>query len=108
MANQLTFRSDITPEPSGVETPGIVNGVVIVTQPNALDWILDKIRAWFDDRDEIMFVDAGHSDKVGDGVIILEWDQYQIDPLFVKILENEDQVNDYTVYSYGTSEGGEG
>jgi hypothetical protein len=62
-------------------------------------FILDKMMGWFRDRDEVELIDHGISDKVGQGYIILEWIECEVDPLFLAILRDEDTVEDYTVYT---------
>jgi hypothetical protein len=54
--------------------------------------------SWFAGRDEIDLVDTGLSDKVGLGYLILEWDECEIDTLFLAILRDEEIVADYTTY----------
>jgi len=61
-------------------------------------FILDKMIGWFRGRDEIELIDHGISDKLGQGYIILEWTECEVDPLFLAILRDEDTVEDYTVY----------
>ena len=38
------------------------------------------------------------TDKQGLGYIMIEWQDYEIDPLFLAILRDEDLVEDYTIY----------
>ena len=76
-------------------------GVVILVPDEHMDDILDKIESWFDDRDEIILVDNVTSAKGGNGIVILEWEGVRIDPLFLKILYDEERVSDYAVYLRG-------
>jgi len=51
---------------------------------------------WFAGREGIDLVDTGMSDKVGLGYIILEWDECEIDTLFLAGMRD---VADYDLYS---------
>jgi hypothetical protein len=79
-------------------TPGQVNGIYITLHPEHRETTLQKIMGWFAGRDEIDLVDTGISDKVGLGYIILEWDECEIDHLFLAILRDEETIADYTTY----------
>ena len=74
-------------------------GIVILVAQGHLQMILDKIDIWFEDRDEILFIGSGQTKKAETGFVILEWEEVEIDPLFLKILQNEDMIEDYTVYT---------
>ena len=63
-----------------------------------LDWILEKLEQWFRDRNEVILVAHG-STRQGLGFVILEWEECEVDPLFLAILEHEDIVADYAVYT---------
>ena len=89
----------VLPLPEGVtRQPGVYQGVHFTVEASQIDWILEKIERWFDTRDEIILVDAGVTEKAGDGFITLEWDGCQIDPLFLAILRDEPFVQDFAVY----------
>jgi hypothetical protein len=64
----------------------------------ALDMFIATIEQWFDDCEEVIFVDSGVSTKQGLGFITLEWEECQINPLFLKILGTTDFIIDYSVY----------
>jgi hypothetical protein len=70
-----------------------------MTSMEFYELLLEKLPAWFDGRDEVSLVDHGTTDKQGLQFIALEWDGYEIDPLFLAILRDEEVVEDYTVYS---------
>jgi len=93
-----TFDTSRYPRQKPPESPNLANGVYIRL---GLDYepILEKIEQWFANRDEIAVVDHGTSDKENDGFILIEWTDYEIDPIFLEILENDDRVIDYTTYS---------
>jgi hypothetical protein len=83
--------------------PGMVQGIIIILlaeDEKRLD-LLAKIRRWFANRPEVVLVDRGSTDKQGYFFIILEWDGYAVDPLFIAILEEEDAIEDYTIYGRG-------
>ncbi len=78
--------------------PGQAQGVYITLHPDVIDDISEKMAGWFVGREEVDIVDVGVSDKHGLGFIIIEWLEYEIDPLFLAILRDEEMVGDYTVY----------
>lgn len=80
-------------------TPGQNHGVYITLHPENRETIIAKVMGWFAGRAEIDLVDTGISDKVGLGYIILEWDECEIDQLFLAILRDEEIVADYTIYT---------
>lgn len=93
------FSTSTLPEvPSHITTPGQAQGVYI-TIPGDYGYILGKIMRWFANRDEVVMVDHGVSDKLGFSYIILEWDQCEVDQLFLAILRDEESVADFTVYT---------
>ena len=96
-----TFDSDIVPERSGHAVPNMTFGVHIILDPNALEPTLERLNFWFEDRTDVFLVDSGHTQKNEDGFIILEWEGFLIDPLFLKILQHDDAVLDFTLYQYG-------
>ncbi len=65
--------------------------------------LLDRIRRWFSERDEVILVDHGTTAK-GLGFVVMEWDGYAIDPLFVAILTHEDFVDDFSIYTRDAEE----
>lgn len=72
--------------------------VHIVMEDADLDDMLDKFSRWFHGRDEIIEIENGTSDKRRLGFILLEWEECAIDPLFLRILEEEPKVIDFTTY----------
>lgn len=94
-----SFSTDILPRQNRREQPGIYQGVMFTIDPAHLEGIIGKIESWFQDRDEISLIDFGLSDKQETGVIILEWTDYEIDPLFLAILRDEELVIDFTIYN---------
>jgi hypothetical protein len=95
-----SFHIQTLPQPSERPLPGSqAQGVYITLATSNYEFILDKITGWFSDRDEVELIDHGISDKVQLGYIMLEWSEYEIDPLFLAILRDEETVADYTVYT---------
>lgn len=74
------------------------SGVHLSIQPGNVEVILHRIEAWFEERDEVILVDVGMSSKSGYGYIVLEWEACEIDALFLKILDHEEVIADYSVY----------
>src|SRR5450631_4158056 len=77
--------------------PGQYHAVHFLVSADQLAWHLEKIEIWFDDRDEVILVGSGISME-GEGFIVMEWEECEIDPLFLKILEHEDAVTDVCLY----------
>ena len=71
---------------------------MIIVPDEHFDHIMSKIEAWFDDRDEIIFVESGEMAKSNTSYISLEWDGVKVDPLFLKILNDEEKIQDYAYY----------
>lgn len=93
-----SFQSPALPAPQAAPYAGI-QGVVFIVEPDQLEWLIDKIEGWFDERDEIVLVDQGLSEKQGIGTVIMEWEGFEIDPLFLAILRDDEMVFDYAVYT---------
>ncbi len=83
----------------GVMLPGQTQGVYITLSSTDYQFILNKIIGWFRDYDEVELIDHGVSDKQGLGYIILEWEECEVDRLFLNILRDEEIVEDYTIYT---------
>ena len=97
---ELIPFSGNAPENPQPLSPGTVQGIFItmsVEDETRLDF-LSKVRRWFANRPEVALVDRGSTDKQSYFFIILEWHGYAIDPLFIAILEEEEAIEDYTVY----------
>lgn len=95
-----SFESETIPRGETQALPGQCE-CIHFTLENAedLDFILSKLDAWFDDREEVLLVDHGTTDA-GLGFIVLEWQECHIDPLFIRMLEvDEDYVDDFSVYT---------
>ncbi len=93
-----TFSSEVLPLGETADlNPGEYQAVHFRMVADQQDWYLDKIKVWFADRDEVILVAVGVS-ALGEGFIVMEWEECEIDPLFLKILEHEDAVTDMCVY----------
>jgi hypothetical protein len=93
-----SFQTPELPESRAIEYAG-TQGVIFIVEPDQLDWLISKIESWFEDRDEIILVDHGLSDKKGIGTVIMEWEGFEIDQLFLAILRDDEMVFDYAVYT---------
>lgn len=92
--------TDVLPPPQNIAMqPGEFQCVQFFFPVEQLDWLLEKLQAWFEDRDEIILVDSGRSAKSESAFIVMEWDGCQIDPLFLAILRDEQFIEDYAVYT---------
>lgn len=72
--------------------------VNIQVESAAIEQFIATIEQWFDDREEVIFVNSGISQKQGTGFIVLEWEECEPDALFLKILDTTEIVIDYSVY----------
>jgi hypothetical protein len=94
-----SFNTDVLPLEQGQELPGTYQGIhFTVEDPDNLDMLMDKIEGWFEDRDEVILVDHGQTAR-GMGFIVMEWEGYAIDALFIAILKHDDMIDDYSVYT---------
>jgi hypothetical protein len=94
-----SFKSKRLPEPEDVAEldEGVRQGVHFTLPTDQLEPILSTLEMWFRDRDDVILVDHGTTCKHKLAYIILEWDEYEIDPLFLAILASADVVDDFTI-----------
>jgi hypothetical protein len=97
-AMDLVPYTPMQPQISQPLAPGTNQAVHITMAESDLDWMLAKFERWFAGRAEIIQIANGTSDKIGTGWVLLEWEGCAIDQLFLKILEEEERVLDFTVY----------
>ena len=102
MGAELVRYSFQTPElplsdPVESEEPGW-NGVHFTFPSDHADFLHERMMAWFEGREEIILVDEGDVEKTDLSFIILEWEDCEIDPLFLRILKTEDIIAAYNVY----------
>ena len=72
--------------------------VHIQIEATAIERFVASIVLWFDERDEVIFVDQGISSKLEQCYIVLEWEECQPDSLFLRILETTDFIVDFSIY----------
>ena len=96
-----SFQSDFLPvqQRTSCLPEGESQGVHLTFPSERMEWFLAKIRAWFADRENVILVGYGTTQKDKLGFLLLEWEGYEIDPLFLAILHEEPSVNDYSVYT---------
>jgi hypothetical protein len=94
-----TFQTATIPlhDPIASQEAGF-SGVHFTIQPDHALLILTRIESWFAGRDEIILVDEGACLKSGLPYIVMEWDNCEIDPLFLAILRDDEMINDFSVY----------
>jgi len=73
-------------------------GVFITLDLDRLDAVVETFECWFSEREDVIFVDQGETDKQGLGFLRMQWTGYEIDRLFLDILETSDFIEDYTAY----------
>jgi hypothetical protein len=93
------FQRDQLPPSTSAELPGQAQGVFFTLELEIHDALLHKIEGWFEGRDEVVLVDYGKTDKEGFGYIMLEWEECEVDSLFLAILRDEPMVIDFTTYT---------
>jgi hypothetical protein len=76
-------------------------GVFLTLDMDRLDNVVETFQVWFAEREDVLFVDQGETDKQGLGFLLMEWTGYEIDRLFLDILETTDCIEDYTTYARG-------
>jgi hypothetical protein len=84
------------------ETQEIISGVqyVFLTMAQAEhDGWVSTLNRWFAGRDEVHMTDFGTTDKQELSFIVMEWDGYAVDKLFLAILDEDEDIEDYTVYT---------
>jgi hypothetical protein len=91
--------------PQGQPQTGLIQGVFITLAEEHVDMLLAKFSQWFVDRPDVRYVDHGTSDKLPENsYIILEWHNTLVDPLFTAILQSEEAILDFTVYTRSNKE----
>jgi hypothetical protein len=86
--------------PNEAPLPEGANEAVFITMDKQyLDTMIAEFDVWFAGREEIIHMDDGFTDKQGLGFIALEWEACHIDPLFLKILAEDNRIVDYTIYT---------
>ena len=86
-------------------TPGTIQGVVITLPADLLEETVAQCSRWFEERDDVLLVDSGLSAKAEHGYLILEWEESEIDPLFLALLRDDEDIHDYLCYERETEEG---
>ena len=93
-----TFETERLPTSLGRPLPDGQYHVVHFTLHSGMDeMIVEKLDKWFEDRNDISLVDQGET-AAGNSFVVLEWAGIEIDPLFLKILEHDESVIDYSTY----------
>jgi len=92
------FNLDLWPQEHGQPLEGGTMGVWFTFEPERLDFLLQTLHRWFEERDEVVLVEFGTTDKQGTGCIMMEWEGCAIDQLFLDILRTDDTILDYATY----------
>jgi len=94
-----SMNTDMVPFPANVEPlPGKCQVIhFTLVDIESFFSLLEKVRRWFAKRDEVCLVDHGATGS-GLGFVVMEWEGYAIDPLFIAFLEHEDFIDDFSVY----------
>lgn len=69
-----------------------------VTDPSNMQLLINKIQQWYSARDEVLLVDQGIT-GAGLGFVVMEWNGCAADQLFLSILEHDEFVDDFSVYT---------
>lgn len=94
-----TFSTEVLPSATGGNLlgEGQYQAVHFAVPADQLGWYLEKMELWFAESDEVILVASGISME-GEGFIVMEWEECEVNPLFLKILESEESVSDVCVY----------
>lgn len=94
-----SFNMQVLPPSQAQDLPGQYQIIhFTLDDPEHLDPLLDKIRLWFSERDEVLLVDHGTTAS-GLGFVVMEWEERGIDPLFLAILTHDEMIDDFSVYT---------
>jgi len=74
------------------------NGVHFCFDPDDLSFLKGKVDAWFAGCGEIIYVADGDCEKQDLSFMILEWEDCEINPLFLAILRDEEKIDSFSVY----------
>lgn len=72
--------------------------IMIHLHPANVEAFIDLVEGWFAAREEVTFVDQGTTDKTDTGFVVMVWDGYRVDRLFLDILQTTEAVLDYVVF----------
>jgi hypothetical protein len=89
-------------EHPGDNGPGLsdqVSVIYITVASQALEPILALFEQWFERREDVIIVDYGTSDKQEVSFLVMEFWECEPDQLFQDILDTENLVGDYTIYT---------
>lgn len=107
MMNLVPYGQSRAMQPTMQSLPaGQSQMVCIVCEQENFETMLAQIRVWFDgdDWDHVVLVSHSNQEdadtgKQGHAFIVLEWQESQIDAFFLRILEVEESIIDFTVFS---------
>jgi hypothetical protein len=82
-------------------TRGEINGVVILLDADEADETVALLHRWFDHRPEVEIIDYGDIETSETlDYIILEWEYFPIDELFLTILDQNDPIDNEHFFTY--------
>ena len=94
-----TLKSAELPESEGADLPaGTYQAVHLLFAAPLLGQFLANVERWFANRDEVILVASGTTAQ-GFGFMVLEWEECEIDPLFLSVLELDEDIEDYSTYN---------
>jgi hypothetical protein len=102
-----TFESKFLPNPKGVQplAEGMRQGVHVTFLAAHAKDIQETIERWFAKRDDVILMSSGQTSKQEHHYLMLEWDEHEIDPVFLDILAQDDElIEDFTLYSHDMEE----
>jgi len=79
--------------------PGTTQGVHIIVEGGDLQWLVAMLEEWFERREDVTLIGQGELEKTEDAYLMLEWGEHTIDPLFAAILDHEDRIHAYSIYT---------
>jgi hypothetical protein len=96
--SEISIEYPAAERPALRTLPGRVQCVYILLHPDIVDTIAARFERWFAARPEVSIVDIGTSDKMSAGFICMEWREAEIDELFIAILDDDENIADYTLF----------
>lgn len=94
----LTFKSKSIPLDETPSIPGYYQCVhFVLSEERLVERAIKKLEQWFEEVEGVNYIDSGKTGK-GNGFIVLEWEECEIDPSFLTVLQNDSHVIDFSVY----------
>lgn len=77
---------------------GCYQGVHLTCLAENLDQLREFFTEIFEERDEIILVNWGITAKQGHGYMIMEWQECEVDQMFIDMLRTQEVFLDFSLY----------